>query len=68
MEDECPLALEFIMNQTEGLCLFEPQRIPENVQWEGEDVPELMAIRTAHRLNKRIILSLWEELDELVTA
>ena len=68
MEDECPLALEFIMNQTEGLCLFEPQRIPENIQWEGEDVPELMAVRTAHWLNKRIILSLWEELDELVTA
>ena len=66
--EECSQGLEFVMEQTEGLCLFDPQKISELVLFEGNDVSMLMAELAAHWLNNRIVLSLWEGIDELVTA
>ena len=66
--EECSQGLEFVIEQTEGLCLFDPQKISELVQFEGNDVSMLIAELAAHWLNNRIVLSLWEGIDELVTA
>ena len=66
--EECSQGLEFVMEQTEGLCLFDPQKISEQVTFEGNDVSMLIAELAAHWLNNRIVLSLWEGIDELVTA
>ena len=66
--EECSQGLEFVIEQTEGLCLFDPQKISELVLFEGNDVSMLMAELAAHWLNNRIVLSLWEGIDELVTA
>ena len=66
--EECSQGLEFVIEQTEGLCLFDPQKISELVLFEGNDVSMLIAELAAHWLNNRIVLSLWEGIDELVTA
>jgi hypothetical protein len=68
MKEENSLMLEFITTETEGLCFFDYGKFPDYINWEDDDVPELMAKRTAHWLNRSLVLNLGEGLDELVKA
>ena len=65
--EECPQGLEFVMEQTEGLCLFDPQKISEQVMFEGKDVSMPLAELAAHWLNNRIVLTTWDNIDEIFT-
>ena len=65
--EDGPFGLEFVMEQTEGLCLFDPQKISELVLFEGNDVSMLIAELAAHWLNNRIVLTMWDKIDEIYT-
>ena len=65
--EECSQGLEFVMEQTEGLCLFDTQKISEQVLFEGNDVSMQIAELAAHWLNNRIVLTMWDNIDEIFT-
>ncbi len=67
MKEESPRMLDFITTETEGLCFFDYEKFPGHINWHEDDVPEPMAIRAAHWLNRNLVLDLWEDVDELVT-
>ena len=60
--------LEFIRTETDGLCFFDHQKIHERVYLDNCKLPNQLVEQTAHMLNRRIILNLGEQMNELVTA
>ena len=65
--EEYSQGLEFIMERTEGLCLFDYQKISEQVLFEGNEVSIQMAELAAQWLNNRIVLTAWDHIDEIFT-
>ena len=60
--------LEFIKTETDGLCFFDHHKIHERVYLDNYKLPNQLVERAAHVLNRRIILNLGEQVNELVTA
>ena len=59
--------LDFIVTETEGLCFLDYERFPGVIDWDDDGVPESMAKRAAHRLNRNLVHKLWEVRNGLIT-